>query len=154
VQHRTSADRPQAVPDIIVGDVVPMLLTLSSPPATRLRQLLVLLLLALGLLAGVSVSQSRDAEAQAIHTEAVLLPALQRLQRDTIRSGPIRLRVYGVEKTLVDCFRHRSRLGMEVVLEALRDASSQRRINVDELWRQAKAQRMQRVIAPYLEALL
>jgi predicted transcriptional regulator of viral defense system len=59
-----------------------------------------------------------------------------------------------VEKTLVDCFRHRSRLGMEVVLEALRDASSQRRINVDELWRQAKAQRMQRVMAPYLEALL
>jgi predicted transcriptional regulator of viral defense system len=59
-----------------------------------------------------------------------------------------------VEKTLVDCFRHRSRLGMEVVLEALRDAISQRRMNVDELWRQAKAQRMQRVMAPYLEALL
>ena len=56
-----------------------MLPTLSSPPATRLRQLLVLLLLALGLLAGVSVSQSRDAEAQAIHTEAVLLPALQQV---------------------------------------------------------------------------
>jgi predicted transcriptional regulator of viral defense system len=87
---------------------------------------------------------------EVIHAE----PALQRLQRETIRSGPIRLRVYGVEKTLVDCFRHRSRLGMEVVLEALRDASSQRRINVDELWRQAKAQRMQRVMAPYLEALL
>ena len=87
---------------------------------------------------------------EVIHAE----PALQRLQRDTIRSGPIRLRVYGVEKTLVDCFRHRSRLGMEVVLEALRDAISQRRMNVDELWRQAKAQRMQRVMAPYLEALL
>jgi Four helix bundle sensory module for signal transduction len=67
------------VPAIILGDVVPMLLTLSSPPATRLRQLLVLLLLALGLLAGVSVSQSRDAEAQAIHTEAVLLPTLQQV---------------------------------------------------------------------------
>ena len=56
-----------------------MLLTLSSPPATRLRQLLVLLLVALGLLAGVSVSQGRDAEAQTIHTEAVLLPALQQV---------------------------------------------------------------------------
>jgi predicted transcriptional regulator of viral defense system len=87
---------------------------------------------------------------EVIHAE----PALQRLQRDTISSGPIRLRVYGVEKTLVDCFRHRSRLGMEVVLEALRDAISQQRINVDELWLQAKAQRMQRVMAPYLEALL
>ena len=33
-------------------------------------------------------------------------------------------------------------------------AIGQRRLNVDELWRQAKPQRMQRVMAPYLEALL
>lgn len=81
-------------------------------------------------------------------------PALHRLQVETLRSGPIRLKVYGVEKTLVDCFRHRRRLGMEPVLEALKDAISQRRLNIDELWRQAQAQRMQRVMAPYLEALL
>jgi predicted transcriptional regulator of viral defense system len=81
-------------------------------------------------------------------------PELHRLQVESRRSGPIRLKVYGVEKTLVDCFRHRRRLGMEPVLEALKDAISQRRLNVDELWRQAQAQRMQRVITPYLEALL
>jgi predicted transcriptional regulator of viral defense system len=81
-------------------------------------------------------------------------PSLHRLQVETQRSGPIRLKVYGVEKTLVDCFRHRRRLGMEPVLEALRDAIAQRRVNADQLWEQAKAQRMQRVMAPYLEALL
>ena len=81
-------------------------------------------------------------------------PELHRLQVESRRSGPIRLKVYGVEKTLVDCFRHRRRLGMEPVLEALKDAISQRRLNVDELWRQAQAQRMQRVMTPYLEALL
>ena len=81
-------------------------------------------------------------------------PELHRLQVETLRSGPIRLKVYGVEKTLVDCFRHRRKLGMEPVLEALKDAINQRRLNVDELWRQAQAQRMQRVMAPYLEALL
>jgi predicted transcriptional regulator of viral defense system len=81
-------------------------------------------------------------------------PTLQLLQVETIRSGPIRLKVYGVEKTLVDCFRHRRRLGMETVLESLRDGIAQRRLDVDELWRQAKAQRMQRVMEPYLEALL
>jgi hypothetical protein len=43
---------------------------------------------------------------------------------------------------------------METVLEALRDGIAQRRLEADELWRQAKAQRMQRVMAPYLEALL
>jgi predicted transcriptional regulator of viral defense system len=87
---------------------------------------------------------------EVIHAE----PTLHRLQQDTIHPGPIRLRVYGMEKTLVDCFRHRRRMGMEVVLEALRDAIGQRRLNVDELWRQAKPQRMERVMAPYLEALL
>lgn len=56
-----------------------MPLLFSAPPATRLRQLLVLLLLALGLLAGMSVSQSRGVENQAIHTETVLLPGLQQL---------------------------------------------------------------------------
>ena len=54
-----------------------MHLTFSTPPATRLCQLLVLLLLALGLLAGVSVSQTRQVEAQALHTEVVVVPALQ-----------------------------------------------------------------------------
>jgi len=51
-------------------------ITLSTPPATRLRQLLVLLLLALGLLAGVSVSQTHALHAEAVQAEAVHLPAL------------------------------------------------------------------------------
>lgn len=72
----------------------------------------------------------------------------------SLHSGSIRLKIYGVERTLVDCFRHRRRLGMEPVLEALKDAINQRRLNVDELWRQAQAQRMQRVMTPELEALL
>ena len=52
-------------------------------------------------------------------------------------SGPIRLRAYGVEKTLVDCFRHRRKLGMVPLLEALKDDINERRLNVDELWQQA-----------------
>ncbi len=70
------------------------------------------------------------------------------LQVETLHSGPIRLKVYGVERTLVDCFRHRRRLGMEPVLEALKDAINQRPLEVDELWRQAQAQRMQQVTTP------
>jgi hypothetical protein len=45
-------------------------------------------------------------------------------------------------------------VSQEPVLEALKDAINQRRLNVDELWRQAQVQRMQRVMTPYLEALL
>ena len=57
----------------------------------------------------------------------------------TLHSGSIRLKVYGVERTLVACCRNCSRLGMAPVLEALKDAINQRRLNVDELWRQAQA---------------
>ena len=78
----------------------------------------------------------------------------QGLQVLKLRSGLIRLQVYGVEKTLVDCFCHRRRLGMELVLEALKDAISQRGLNVDEPWQQARVHRMKRVMVPYLEALL
>ena len=72
----------------------------------------------------------------------------------TLHSGSIRLKVYGVERTLVACCRHCRRLGMAPVLEALKDAINQRRLNVDELWRQAQAQRMQRLMTLYQEALL
>ncbi len=51
----------------------------AAQPAARLRQLLVLLLLALGLLAGVSVSQTRQIEADALHTAAVVLPAIKQV---------------------------------------------------------------------------
>lgn len=89
-------------------------------------------------------------------------PVLTREERDIssfLRGGPrdgqgAAKPWQGVEKSLVDCFRHRRRLGMEPVLEALKDAINQRRLNVDELWQQAQAQRMKRVMAPYLEALL
>ncbi|MES2719007.1 MAG: hypothetical protein V4795_24825 [Pseudomonadota bacterium] len=56
-----------------------MTLTLSSPSGARLRQLLVLLLLALGLLAGVSVSQTHELEARAVQADVVVLPALKRV---------------------------------------------------------------------------
>jgi hypothetical protein len=56
-----------------------MELSFSSPSATRLRPLLVLLLLALGLLAGMSVSQSRDVEADVLAHRTVVLPALRRM---------------------------------------------------------------------------
>jgi hypothetical protein len=57
----------------------PMNFTASSSPGARLRRLLVLLLLALGLLAGVSVSQTQQLEAQVARTELVTLPEAKRL---------------------------------------------------------------------------
>jgi predicted transcriptional regulator of viral defense system len=63
------------------------------------------------------------------------------------------VRVYGVAKTLADCFKCRHKIGLDVALEALRDAWRQRRTTLDEIDRHAAICRVQRVMRPYLEAL-
>jgi len=63
------------------------------------------------------------------------------------------LRVYGVAKTVADCFKHRNKIGLDVALEALRDARSQKKASADDLWRFAKICRVANVMRPYLEAI-
>jgi len=62
------------------------------------------------------------------------------------------VRVYSPAKTVVDCFKFRNKLGLDVALEALRDCLRQRKATRDELWSAAKVCRMTNVIRPYLEA--
>jgi predicted transcriptional regulator of viral defense system len=63
------------------------------------------------------------------------------------------VRIYSLPKTLADCFKYRYKLGMEVVLEALKDAWNGRRVRMSELDVYARACRVERVMRPYLEAL-
>jgi predicted transcriptional regulator of viral defense system len=64
------------------------------------------------------------------------------------------VRVYGVAKTLADCFKYRHKIGLDVALEALREAWRARRFTMDELDRFAGICRVRRVMRPYLEALV
>jgi len=64
------------------------------------------------------------------------------------------VRIYGVAKTLADCFKYRNKIGLDVGLEALREAWRARRFTMDELDRYARICRVQRVMRPYLEALV
>jgi predicted transcriptional regulator of viral defense system len=56
-------------------------------------------------------------------------------------------------KTVADCFKYRSRVGLDVAIEALRDCLTQRRVSIEELWRMATICRVQNVMRPYLESL-
>jgi predicted transcriptional regulator of viral defense system len=56
-------------------------------------------------------------------------------------------------RTVVDCFRYRNKVGMDVALEALRDAVRSRKATVSEIDRVADVCRQRTVIKPYLEAL-
>ena len=66
----------------------------------------------------------------------------------------VSLRVYNAAKTVADCFKYRNKIGLDVALEALRDAWNQKQATMDELWHYAKICRMTNVMRPYLESLV
>lgn len=61
--------------------------------------------------------------------------------------------VTSVAKTVADCFKFRNKIGLDVALEALREARRTRKASADELWRYAKINRVTNVMRPYLEAV-
>lgn len=63
------------------------------------------------------------------------------------------VRVYSVAKTVADCFKYRNKIGLDVALEALREARRAKKASADALWRYAKIDRVANVMRPYLEAL-
>lgn len=72
---------------------------------------------------------------------------------ETHHRDQVELRVYNVAKTVADCFKHRNKIGLDVALEALRDARRQKKASADDLWRYAKICRVANVMRPYLEAV-
>ena len=72
---------------------------------------------------------------------------------ETIMIDGASVRVYNLAKTVTDCFKLRSKVGLDVALEALRGAWKARKVTMDELSRYAKVNRMSNVMRPYLEAL-
>ena len=63
------------------------------------------------------------------------------------------IRVYSIEKTIADCFKHRNKIGMNVAIEALKDAKEKRKVSSEKLWKFAKICRVTNVMRPYLEIL-
>ncbi|MFC1601053.1 hypothetical protein ACFL34_01725 [Candidatus Sumerlaeota bacterium] len=65
----------------------------------------------------------------------------------------VEVKVYCVAKTVADCFKYRNKIGLDVALEALREALRGRKCTKDEIWRYAKICRVANVMRPYREAL-
>jgi predicted transcriptional regulator of viral defense system len=89
-------------------------------------------------------------------------PAIRvvRMSDDALTEGLQRKRIDGVEvpifsaaRTVVDCFKFRNKIGLDVALEALRDGWRERRFTMDELWHHATRQRVANVMRPYIEAI-
>jgi predicted transcriptional regulator of viral defense system len=66
----------------------------------------------------------------------------------------VRVQVTSPARTVADCFKFRSRVGLDIAIEALRSAWQSRAVTMDELWQAAKQTRMINVMRPYLESLV
>ncbi len=71
---------------------------------------------------------------------------------DTHTIDGVVVRIYNPEKTLADCFKYRSRIGMDVVLEAIR-TYRRKQPRLQRVLKYAKICRVERLMRPYLEAL-
>ena len=70
------------------------------------------------------------------------------------------VRIAGIARTVADCFKYRNKIGLDVILEALKEALREQgdrgtggRASIDEIWRYAQLDRVANVMRPYLEAL-
>jgi predicted transcriptional regulator of viral defense system len=63
------------------------------------------------------------------------------------------VRITSPARTVVDCFRYRNKVGLDVAMDALRDAVRSRKTTVSEIDRAADVCRIRSVISPYLAAL-
>ena len=65
----------------------------------------------------------------------------------------VAVRIYSAAKTVADCFKYRNKVGIDVVVEALKDYTRLHRGGADELVRFARICRVSRVMQPYLDAI-
>ena len=73
---------------------------------------------------------------------------------DTQKLDGVDIRIYSPEKTLADCFKFRNKIGLDTAVEAVRFYRERRSVNVDALMRYAAICRVEKVMRPYLEAIL
>jgi len=64
------------------------------------------------------------------------------------------IRIYGLEKSVADAFKYRRKIGLDVALEALKFYRQHQDFDVSRLLHYARVCRVEKVIRPYLEALL
>ncbi len=73
------------------------------------------------------------------------------VERHRVDGVPVR--IYSPAKTVADCFKFRNKIGLDVAIEALREALRAKRCTREELWVAGKVCRVTTIIRPYLEVI-
>ena len=64
------------------------------------------------------------------------------------------VKIFGVAKTVADCFRHRNKIGYDIAIESLQQALRQRKATPAEIADHAIKRGVFNVMRPYVEALI
>jgi predicted transcriptional regulator of viral defense system len=70
------------------------------------------------------------------------------------RMGGVQIHVFGPAKTVADCFKFRHKIGVDVAVEGLRLCLGRGKAKPAQILHYARLCRVERVIRPYLEALV
>lgn len=62
--------------------------------------------------------------------------------------------VYSLPKTVTDCFKYRNKIGLDVAIEALKDAIQGKRTSIDDLLHFANVCRVREIMRPYMEIIV
>ncbi len=62
--------------------------------------------------------------------------------------------IFDIEKTLIDCVKFRNKIGMDIVLEALKMYWQSRNTNLDKLFEYAKLFRVDKILKPIMETIV
>jgi len=73
---------------------------------------------------------------------------------ETHRVQEVPIRVTNPAKTVVDCFKYRNKIGLDIAIEALKEGWRDSRFSMDELYHAASVCRVTKIMSPYMEALL
>lgn len=65
-----------------------------------------------------------------------------------------KLRVYNLARTIVDCFKFRNKIGINVARDALKTGITEKGVKPKEIMRYAKLCRVESIIKPILEAII
>lgn len=73
---------------------------------------------------------------------------------ETYETEGVQIKVYCPEKTIADCFKYRNKIGLDVALEALKLYRERIGFKIDDLMHFARVCRVEKVMRPYLEAII
>lgn len=74
------------------------------------------------------------------------------IEHHETKAGHIRL--YGIEKTICDCFRFRNKLGEDIVMEGLKTYLRQRNRDLNKLMKFAEICRVKGIISQYVKVIM